>query len=165
MTDAKAHYLDTAMSLSNAVSEGSNATILAKRMNISSSQIRHYVRLDNNLSTATKALCRKTSILSMGHARVLATLQGERQLAVAREVVARRWSVRYLERYVRSPSPPQDLAYYEKLSETLSEQLGHPMVVRPDSNVPQNGMITLRYFGYEDFDSICSKMGIATDAY
>jgi len=165
MTDAKTHYLDTAKSLSNAVSKGSNATILAQRMNISSSQIRHYVRLDNNLSTATKALCRKTSILSMGHARVLATLQGERQLSVAREVVARRWSVRYLERYVRSPSPPQDLAYYDKLSETLSEQLGHPMTVRPDSNVPQNGVITLRYFGYEDFDAICSKMGIATDAY
>lgn len=110
-----------------------------------------------------KTLCRKAIDLSMGHARVLATLPKDKQVSVAREAIAKSWSVRYLERYVRAPSPPPDQAYYEQLSEALSEQFGHPLQIRPDSNVPQNGEITLRYFGFDDFDAICSKMGVSAD--
>ncbi len=157
------HYLDVAHQLRAAVDLGSNATHLAGQLTMSASQVRHYVRLDKNLSAATKALCRKTDQLTMGHARVLATLPKDKQMAVARNVLAKGWSVRYLERYVRAPSPPEDRVYYEQLSETLSEQLGHPLSIRPDSNVPQNGEITLRYFGFDDFDAICSKMGIVVE--
>lgn len=151
------------MALNEAVQKGSNATLLAQRFNMSPSQVRHYVRVDNNLSSPMKTLCRKTRDVSMGHARVLATLPKDKQVAVAREIIAKGWSVRYLERYVRAPSPPPDIAYYEQLSETFSEQVGHPLEIRPESNTPQNGEITLRYFGFDDFDAICSKLGVSLD--
>lgn len=164
MPDASPHYLDTAQILHEAVQEGTNATILADVGEMSASQVRHYVRLDKKLSSDTKTLCRKNPEITMGHARVLATLPGPKQRPVAREVIARGWSVRYLEQFVRAPSPPEDHAYYEKLSEALSEQLGHPLVVLPDSNTPKNGEIRVRYFGYDDFDAVCSKMGIAYES-
>jgi len=164
MPDTSPHYLDTAQILHDAVQGGNNASILADGGQMSASQVRHYIRLDKKLSTDTKTLCRKNPEITMGHARVLATLPGPKQRPVAREVIAKRWSVRYLEQFVRAPSPPEDHAYYEKLSESLSEQLGHPLVVLPDSNAPKNGEIRVRYFGYDDFDAVCSKMGIAFES-
>ena len=164
MNEVKPHYLETARELHTLVEAGTNARRLADQRQLSSSQVRHYVRLDKNLSVDVKALCRKSSSITMGHARVLATLPRTHQLRVARDVIAKGWSVRYLERLVRAPSPPENQAHYETLSESLSEQLGHALVVVPESNTPQNGEIRVRYFGFEDFDAVCSKMGIVFES-
>ncbi|MEM8500687.1 MAG: hypothetical protein AAF542_21920 [Pseudomonadota bacterium] len=163
MVTSTPHFLDRCESMLRAVESGDSCASIARRDGFSSSLVRHTVRLARKLSTETKALCRQRVELSMGHARVLASLDAKDQEEFARRVLAHGWSVRQLEDRIRRPDENVPDSYFDRLSEHMSEQFGHPITVTQDRSAPRNGRIIIRYVGFDDFDNVCSKLGVTAE--
>lgn len=153
------HYLDDAREILKQYDKGLSCANQAAARHWPASKVRHYVRVARRLTLSTQTLCRRNPRLSFGHARALAGFQPSEQIEMARSALSKHWSVRMLEQQQNKTELP-DEAYYQHLSENLSEQLGHPLLVEPDKSKASDGLITIRYFGFDDFDSICSRLGI-----
>jgi len=107
--------------------------------------------------------------LSMGHARALATLPDP--AAAAREVVAKRLSVRETEKLAKrigrpdSPGPrraraersPGESADIAAVQAHLEEFLGLKVTISADAD-PRTGAVTIRYKTLDQLDLICQRL-------
>ncbi len=158
-------YISAALSLFNANLAGATCAALARERGLPAYKVRHLVRIARKLDADTVAFCRRNPRLSYGHARVLAGLNMPSQIDAARTTVAKGWSVRQLEQYARGESEVADSSYYERLSESLSEQLGRPLSIVPDKDSPTAGTLSFRYFSADDFETVCLQIGLSFDEY
>ncbi len=154
-------YITAALSLYHANLAGATCVALAREHGVPANKVRHLVRVARKLHPDTCELCRRNHRLSYGHARVLASIGMPRQIEAARTVLAKHWSVRQLERYTRGEPAASDNSYYERLAETLSEQMGRPLSISPDKKTPTAGTISIRYFDVDDFETVCLRMGLS----
>ena len=122
--------------------------------------MRHYVRIARLLSPETEELCYQNDFLSVGHAKLLASHSPADQIRLARHVLAKHWSVHQLQRHIKGQAERPPSTYYQQLSETLSEQLGHPLLVSPNSGSNTSGTIVFKYHTLDDFDGLCHRLGI-----
>lgn len=104
--------------------------------------------------------------LEMGHARALLTLEPSLQAKAAREVVAKRLSVRETERLVRRykhPKPPRPPAdpNLEQLQSRVSEKLCARVKLTHSSN--GKGRITIAYNSNDELEGILEHMGIKSE--
>lgn len=100
--------------------------------------------------------------LSTGHARALLAIEDlDKQLELAKKIVAEKWSVRDIEKYMQS-KPKQgkskskeeksvDLIFQEK-EEELRNALGTKISISPKSN--GSGKIEIEYYSIDDFDRL-----------
>ena len=107
--------------------------------------------------------------LSMGHARALATLPDP--AAAARDVVARRLSVRETEKLARKLSRPEsagprraradrspaESADIAAVQAHLEEFLGLKVTISADAD-PRTGAVTIRYATLDQLDLICQRL-------
>ncbi|HQU16234.1 MAG: chromosome partitioning protein ParB [Chromatiales bacterium 21-64-14] len=104
--------------------------------------------------------------LEMGHARALLSLDGRRQIQVAREVVAKGLSVRETERLVRrlqaappsgpAGAPPRTDPDIQRLEERLSGQLGAR--VKLDHRAGGKGRLVVQYNSLDELDGILAHI-------
>ncbi len=106
--------------------------------------------------------------LSMGHARVLAGLQADKQLPLARECLNKGWSVRSLEsagrraqegnenaQKRRSQGARRDL---EDLQNLISEHLGNKVTVDCDDR--GRGEVRVRFHSLDEFEGLLDRWGV-----
>lgn len=157
---ANEHFLDTAQDLLHKVECGDKYDELAANMQWSASKVRHYVRIAKRLCPEVEELCYQNAVLTVGHAKLLASHSPGVQISLARNVLAKGWSVHQLHRHVKGESEKPASSYYQQLSESLSAQLGHPLVVSPNSGNERSGSITFKYHTLDDFDALCDRLGL-----
>ncbi len=120
-----------------------------------------------NLTAPVRAML-ESGDLEMGHARALLSLPPDRQLAVAREVVARSLTVRDTERRVREllrpsgtqrPAPPPaqprdpDTA---RLERELGDRIGAPVRIRHEAT--GKGELVIRYASLDELQGILAHL-------
>ena len=117
-----------------------------------------------NLAPAVRRLLEEGA-LEMGHARALLSLPSEQQGAAARQVAARKLTVRQTEALVRrllaagsaaskpaSPSPADTLA----LERELAERIGAPVSI--SQSAKGAGKVTIRFASLDELDGILSRI-------
>ena len=100
--------------------------------------------------------------LSLGHAKVLAGLQTEKQQAMAQVVVRDRLSVRALELRLsmqggRRKQGSLQLDDWERLAQQLSDQLGYPASFRAGDKGA--GELRLRFHSLDELDGLLARIG------
>ena len=115
----------------------------------------------NSLQEPVKTMLEHGDI-DMGHARALLTLEGDAQTDAARIVAAKALSVRETEKLVKKllnparkleKSPPDP--NIEALQQSLSEQLGAPVLIRCNSK--GRGQLVIDYSSLDQLDGIIGK--------
>jgi ParB family transcriptional regulator, chromosome partitioning protein len=101
--------------------------------------------------------------LEMGHARALLSLPVVRQIELAREAAARRWSVREVEKHAAAATGPQsprrkvkpdrDVA---RLEQDLSDRLGTQVQIKTGPN--GRGRLLIRYHSLDELDALVTKL-------
>ena len=138
----------------------------ADRIGRARSTVTNLLRL-LELESAVQDLVRDGS-LSMGHARLLVSVDAGRQEALAREIIAEDMTVRAAEDYIgralkrrkgggggnRSRRRDADL---ERLERRLSDHLGHTVSMRPGAK--GGGHLLVRYSGPESLQGLLRKFG------
>ena len=117
-----------------------------------------------NLAPAVRRLLEEGA-LEMGHARTLLSLPSEQQGAAARQVAARKLTVRQTEALVRRllaagsaaskpapPSPADTLA----LERELAERIGAPVSI--SQSAKGAGKVTIRFASLDELDGILSRI-------
>ncbi|MFN7087236.1 MAG: ParB/RepB/Spo0J family partition protein [Burkholderiales bacterium] len=102
--------------------------------------------------------------LDMGHARALLALPVARQIELAREVVAKRLSVREVEsrvggelgKPVPRPRPPADRDV-ARLEEELSSRLGTTVSIRPGAK-KGSGKLIVNYHSLDQLDALLARL-------
>jgi ParB family chromosome partitioning protein len=108
--------------------------------------------------------------LSFGHAKVLAGLAGnpDRQVKLARKVLAEDLSVRKLEQFVATKTKdapaskadaPQKPSYVRDIEQQLTEAVGTRVTILPGRK-KNTGRIVLEYYSLDDFDRIGQALGL-----
>lgn len=111
------------------------------------------------LEEATKLLVDQGE-LEMGHARALLALTGGDQIAAAKHIAARKFSVRETERYIKTLKSSDDKATKKtakspdvtKLENTLSDTLGASVSIQ--YNTKGKGKLVIDYNSLEELDGI-----------
>ncbi len=105
--------------------------------------------------------------LSIGHAKLLLALPAPRQLAWARDVLQRGWSVRALERQLATldrpasaAKPAETAAGHElrRLETTIAEQLGYP--VRIEALDGGRGELRIRFHSPAELEGVLERIGV-----
>jgi ParB family chromosome partitioning protein len=105
--------------------------------------------------------------LSIGHAKLLLALPAPRQLAWARDVLQRGWSVRALERQLATLDRPGSVAKpantsedheLRRLENTIAEQLGYP--VRIEASGEGRGELRIRFHSPAELDGVLERIGV-----
>ena len=101
--------------------------------------------------------------LEMGHARALLALDGDKQVAAAKEVVARGLSVRQTEEFVKQGQKPTKKATeikpdagIEALQQRWNQALGMPIRIQHSDN--GQGRLTISYRSLDDIESILQRI-------
>jgi ParB-like partition proteins len=102
--------------------------------------------------------------LSLGHAKALAALPEGRQRRLAREAIAGRRSVRWLERRAAGDAERRPIATdgdHKRLERELSEQLGYAarILTEPDGG----GELRLRFASLDELDGLLARIGWRED--
>lgn len=109
----------------------------------------------------------ESGALDMGHARALVGRDNAAELA--RQAIARKLSVREVEKLVRAaegggrrrtarePRDPAQDADIEAVQNHLEEFLGLPVKITTDAD-PRSGSVTIRYRTLDQLDLICSRL-------
>jgi ParB family chromosome partitioning protein len=102
--------------------------------------------------------------IDMGHARALLTLDDERQVDVAQEIVRLGLNVRQTEVFVSEltkPKQPKKIRTNDadtlRLQEDLSQRLGQPVQIR--HSVKGNGKLIIAYNNLDELDGVLEKIG------
>tara|TARA_B100002051_G_C16679775_1_gene609115 strand:+ start:184 stop:1035 length:852 start_codon:yes stop_codon:yes gene_type:complete len=102
--------------------------------------------------------------IDMGHARALLTLDDERQVDVAQEIVRLGLNVRQTEVFVSEltkPKQPKKIRTNDadtlRLEENLSLRLGQPVQIR--HSVKGNGKLIIAYNNLDELDGVLEKIG------
>lgn len=129
------------------------------------SEYSHWVYVGRHLHVDVKPLLHAQKI-TMGHARAIARVDADKQLQMAQDTIRLGRSVRDLEFLVRGADPrlsAEEMAYYERLAENISERIGHQFQVKPDTDNKQAGYVTIRYESLEMFEAVCDRLQIDLD--
>lgn len=145
---------------------GDTRAEIREALGITRFELSHLCRISRELEDTTKQLIEKNG-LSEGHAKALTRTSGRLQDDLIRSAIQHRWSVRRLEQEVRAglsgtDSVP-DQEHYDRISQLMSETIGHPVTVRPDKKDQRKGTITIQYFDFESFDSIADRLNVSLD--
>ncbi|HCC44823.1 MAG TPA: chromosome partitioning protein ParB [Gammaproteobacteria bacterium] len=102
--------------------------------------------------------------IDMGHARALLTLDDERQVDVAQEIVRLGLNVRQTEVFVSELTKPKQSKKIRtndadtlRLEENLSQRLGQPVQIR--HSVKGNGKLIIAYNNLDELDGVLEKIG------
>lgn len=145
---------------------------LAERLGEPRTTVANYLRLLELCDDLQKML--KEGALSFGHAKVLAGLTGapQRQIELARRVATESLSVRQLEVLAaQAPAEPANAsvkparpkaAYVSDLEEQLTRSLGTHVRIIP-GRAKYTGRVVVEYYSLDDFESLCSRMGVAVE--
>ena len=102
--------------------------------------------------------------IDMGHARALLTLDDERQVDVAQEIVRLGLNVRQTEVFVSEltkPKQPKKIRTNDadtlRLQEDLSQRLGQPVQIRHSGK--GNGKLIIAYNNLDELDGVLEKIG------
>ena len=102
--------------------------------------------------------------IDMGHARALLTLDDERQVDVAQEIVRLGLNVRQTEVFVSEltkPKQPKKIRTKDadtlRLEEDLSQRLGQPVQIRHSGK--GNGKLIIAYNNLDELDGVLEKIG------
>ena len=102
--------------------------------------------------------------IDMGHARALLTLDDERQVDVAQEIVRLGLNVRQTEVFVSELTKPKQPKKFRtndadtlRLEEDLSQRLGQPVQIR--HSVKGNGKLIIAYNNLDELDGVLEKIG------
>lgn len=134
---------------------------LAEAVGKSRATVTNLLRLLNLPASAQELLA--AGALEMGHARALLALPPADQAGAARQVAARRLSVRQTEALVRrllagsETAPPGD-ADTRLLERRLSERLGAPASIAAGKG--GRGRIVIRYGSLEELDGLLRRLGV-----
>jgi ParB family chromosome partitioning protein len=114
--------------------------------------------------------------LSFGHAKVLAGLAGDadRQLLLAKRVLAETLSVRQLETLASAPPaladqlpptrpPRMKAAYLRDLEEQLTQAVGARVTILP-GRAKHTGKLLIEYYSLDDFDRLAAKLGVTVES-
>lgn len=101
--------------------------------------------------------------LSLGHAKILAGLPQARQRPLARHTVKQRWSVRALERAIKSqtraagePQIGASAGETAELERDLSDHLGYPVNISYDSKTGR-GEVVVSFSSLDEFEGILQR--------
>jgi ParB family chromosome partitioning protein len=141
----------------------------AERLGEDRSVLANYLRLLELPNEIKEMLTERR--LSMGHARALLALTtDEMRINTARQAVARRMSVREVERAVRrklarssetSQQQYAKAAHIIDLEQKLSSALGTKVVIETRKG-GKRGKIIVDFYSLDEFERITEKMGLAT---
>lgn len=97
--------------------------------------------------------------LSLGHAKILAGLPGDKQQHWAKVILKERLSVRAFEQRLAARRPPRKRgnADFERLAQKLSEHLGYPASFVPGRKGA--GELRLRFHNLDELDGLLERMG------
>lgn len=106
--------------------------------------------------------------LSMGHARVLAGVPSGKQLPLAKKAIAKRWSVRALEKHVAGPKPgfkrASSASEWADLEARLTEHLGNQVHIDYKKQGDKvTGEIRVRFHSLDEFEGVVEKWGYRFD--
>lgn len=105
----------------------------------------------------------ESGALSVGHAKVLAGLSRDRQIALAQQVERKRLSVRALERRLGQdwssvrPTTQNKSADVERLERILADRLGCPVEVKAGTD--GSGSLCLRFSSIDELDGLLVQLG------
>jgi ParB family transcriptional regulator, chromosome partitioning protein len=110
----------------------------------------------------------KTSELSGAHGKALASLPLKEQVLIAQKAIQQDWSVRRLEKTVKSLKSDAPLCSdndpnVKHLEQRLSEKLGSKVGVVYDKN--GKGQLVIHFSRYDIFEGILDKMGCKEDDF
>jgi len=120
----------------------------------------------------------QSGTLSVGHAKVLMGLElPAEQEQLARECVAREWSVRELEREVarrlrgprrrRNATPDVPEVHLRDIEERLKQKLGSPVRITPSRTLTGGkkspGRIEVEFYSPDDLDRLMLILGVSED--
>ncbi len=94
--------------------------------------------------------------LSLSHMRVISRLPEPQHLEALRKVIAHRWSVEQLIRFIQN-DPDQD-ADVIRFTERMSEVLGRSINIQFDKR-KQSGSLTLDFWSLDDLDGLAKQLG------
>lgn len=140
---------------------GVRASQISKTLGCRNYQVSHWVRVGRHLHPEVKELLHRNR-LSLGHCRVIAGLPLAEQVEIARQAIARRKSVRALEKASTEDRDMtvRDKQYYQKLANQISDVIGHPVVIHPALGDANAGTLAIHYANTEMFDAICDRLRV-----
>lgn len=140
-----------------------SAAEIKQRFRISRYELSHLKRLSNRISDTVKSIIAKSNF-SEAHARAITRLSHDQQEKIVREAIAKRWRLHRLTAEVKAVqgghSVHDNAEYYESLSENISSQIGHPVIVRPSKADQAIGTIEIKYLGHDAFDGIMARLNV-----
>ncbi len=141
---------------------------IAEQVGLTRAGVTNQIRLCD-LDEGTRTLVRKGA-LSGGHGRcLLGVASTDQRLEVAKQAIHGEWSVRELERHVRSMStvvasakvsdtPGGGRAHLDDLERQLSEHLGTRVRIHTGRK-RDRGRLSLEFYDLEQFDGLLSRLG------
>lgn len=140
-----------------------SAAEIKQRFEISRYELSHLRRLSKRLSDTVKSIIAKSNF-SEAHARAITCLTHDQQEKIVREAIAKKWRLHRLTTEIKAVqgghTVHDNAEYYESLSENISAQIGHPVIVRPSKENQAIGTIEIKYLGYEAFDGIMARLNV-----
>lgn len=141
---------------------------IAKRVGLDRSSVSNHLRLlelDENIQATLRS-----GILTMGHGRALLALTNMQQRAdLAKAAATGQWSVRELERRIRTarpaptrgaetPTPSPTQLQMADLQRRLGDHLGTKVEIRTGRK-KGTGAMTLSFYSLDDFEGILDRLG------
>lgn len=136
--------------------------LAAEAVGRSRTAVTNLLRLLNLASPVQEMLMQ--SLIDMGHARALLSLDGAKQIAAAQQIALKKLSVREAERLVQTAlhprkkttvKTPRDLL---RLQETMADTLGAKVSIRHSAK--GTGKLVVEYKSLDQLDGILACMGI-----
>jgi ParB family chromosome partitioning protein len=160
--------MDTAHGLARLCEEhGLTHDAVARRIGKSRVYVTNYLRLRQLAPPVQRHL--DAADLNLGHAKILAGLGETRQIALAREAVKKRMSVRQLEQAARraeTPSPPASEASANsamaELETRLAEHVGNAVKIDYDAD-RRRGELRIAFHDLDEFDGLLARLGYTPD--
>jgi hypothetical protein len=142
--------------------QGVRVAHLCQVLDCKNYQVSHWVRIGRRLHPEVKDLLHRGRI-SLGHCRVIANLPLVAQIEVARQAIVKKASVRDLEKQQSGTDTrlqAADIQYYARLSERMSEVIGHPIAIQPSADDKNSGVMSITYSDQDMFEAICDRLRI-----
>lgn len=137
---------------------------VSKETGISTSSLRHLLRIANDLDDEVRPLLHTSRQLSLSHAKALLRAPRDQQATLARTCLSKKWSSHTLEAVLSDRAThitPDDKKMYQRLNDHIAEQTGFPTRIKPKNN--QAGVVGLTYQSQEEFASICDRLRVTLD--
>lgn len=134
---------------------------LAERIGKSRVYVTNFLRL-LNLVPEVQALIDRGA-LSLGHAKVLASLPAEQQWQWGQDAVKRRLNVRALERQLSHSRRGTAAARgkdsdWRRLESRIAEQLGYPVAI--EAGTDGRGELRVRFHNLDELDGLLQRIGV-----